>query len=52
MAKREKKDRKNKRVVGYIRVSSAEQVDNYSLRAQREEIEKYCEQQIVESGSN
>ena len=45
MAKRSKKARKNKRVVGYIRVSSAEQVDNYSLRAQRDEIEKYCEQQ-------
>ena len=45
MAKRSRKTRKNKRVVGYIRVSSAEQVDNYSLGAQREEIEKYCEQQ-------
>ena len=45
MAKRARKTRKNKRVVGYIRVSSAEQVDNYSLGAQREEIEKYCEQQ-------
>ena len=45
MAKRARKPRNTKRVAGYIRVSSAEQVDNYSLKAQREEIEKHCKQQ-------
>ena len=32
------------RVVGYIRVSTEEQVDGYSLHAQRREIERYAEQ--------
>ena len=31
------------RAVGYVRVSTEEQVDNHSLRAQQREIERYCE---------
>ncbi|WP_425448736.1 recombinase family protein [Dethiothermospora halolimnae] len=33
----------NKNVVGYVRVSSDEQVEGYSLDNQREDIKKYCD---------
>ena len=31
------------RAVGYLRVSSEEQVENHSLAAQRHEIERFCQ---------
>ena len=44
-SKKAKRDKKQKRVASYLRVSSVHQIDNYSLEAQRKNIKKFCEQE-------